>query len=67
MNNQRCLPTDKGPPFNADEPLDYLTKHGVRHRRRHRPQADGAAERFMKTTTKAIRTTHAEEKDGKLS
>lgn len=45
--------TDNGPPFNAAEFSNYLTEHGVRHRRitPYWPQANGEAEGFMKTVT----------------
>ena len=58
------LITDNGPPFNAVEFTEYLTEHGIHHRRitPYWPQANGEAERFMKTVTKAIRTTHVEGK-----
>ncbi|CAB3989654.1 Transposon Tf2-9 poly [Paramuricea clavata] len=56
--------TDNGPPFNAVEFTEYLAAHGVHHRRitPYWPQANGEAERFMKTVTKAIRTAHSEGK-----
>ncbi|CAB4007063.1 Transposon Tf2-9 poly [Paramuricea clavata] len=55
---------DNGPPFNAVEFTEYLAAHGVHHRRitPYWPQANGEAERFMKTVTKAIRTAHSEGK-----
>ncbi|CAB4040725.1 uncharacterized protein K02A2.6-like, partial [Paramuricea clavata] len=58
------LITDNGPPFNAVEFTEYLAAHGVHHRRitPYWPQANGEAERFMKTVTKAIRTAHSEGK-----
>ena len=58
------LITDNGPPFSAVEFTAYLAEHGVRHRRitPYWPQANGEAERFMKTVTKAIRTAHCEGK-----
>ncbi|XP_028408174.1 uncharacterized protein K02A2.6-like [Dendronephthya gigantea] len=54
--------SDNGPPFNAAEFTNYLNEHGVHHRRitPYWPQANGEAERFMKTVTKAIRTAHSE-------
>ncbi|CAB4040261.1 uncharacterized protein K02A2.6-like, partial [Paramuricea clavata] len=58
------LITDNGPPFNAVEFTEYLAAYGVHHRRitPYWPQANGEAERFMKTVTKAIRTAHSEGK-----
>ena len=58
------LITDNGPPFNAVKFTEYLSAHGVHHRRiaPYWPQANGEAERFMKTVTKAIRTSHSEGK-----
>ena len=58
------LTTDNGSPFNTVEFTEYLAEHGVRHRRitPYCPQANGEAERFMKTVTKAIRTANSEGK-----
>ena len=58
------LTTDNRPPLNAVEFTEYLAEHGVRHCRitPYCTQANGEAERFMKTVTKAIRTANSEGK-----
>ena len=54
--------TDNGPPFNGAMVKEFANYLGFHHRKITPlwPQANGEAERFMKTIGKAIRAAHAE-------
>ena len=55
------LKTDNGPPFTSHEWANYFRSHSTKHRKitPRWPQANGEAERFMRTLTKVIRIAHA--------
>ena len=61
------LKTDNGPPFNSTEFRDFANYLGFKHRKITPlwPQANGEAERFMKTITKAIHTARTENRSWK--
>lgn len=58
----RCLKTDNGPPFNSEHFSRFLTDMGCQHRKITPlwPQANGTAERFMRTLGKAVRVLHCQ-------
>ncbi|KAJ1198807.1 hypothetical protein NDU88_002646 [Pleurodeles waltl] len=51
------LRTDNGPPFSSHEFASYLASHAIQHRKitPRWPQANGEAERFMRTLNKVLR------------
>ena len=55
------LKTDNGPPFNGQEFSNFLKEHGIMHQRVTPlwPEANGEAERFMRTLNKNIRASEA--------
>lgn len=59
--------TDNGPPFNGSEFKEFANHLGFKHRKITPlwPQANGEAERFMKTIGKAIRAAHSEHRSWK--
>lgn len=59
--------TDNGPPFNGSEFKEFANHLGFKHRKITLlwPQANGEAERFMKTIGKAIRAAHSEHRSCK--
>ncbi|XP_062577717.1 uncharacterized protein K02A2.6-like [Saccostrea cucullata] len=59
--------TDNGPPFNGSLFKEFAKHLGFQHRKITPlwPQANGEAERFMKTIGKAIRAAHAEHRSWK--
>ncbi|XP_062610353.1 uncharacterized protein K02A2.6-like [Saccostrea cucullata] len=59
--------TDNGPPFNGLLFKEFAKHLGFQHRKITPlwPQANGEAERFMKTIGKAIRAAHAEQRSWK--
>ena len=59
------LKTDNGPPFQSHEFREFCEMWGIKHRKITPiwPQANGTAERFMRTLGKAIRVAHSEGKD----
>ena len=59
------LKTDNGPPFQSEEFRRFCRTLGIKHRRITplHPQANGTAERFMRTLGKAIRTAVTEGQD----
>ena len=56
------LKTDNGPPFQSEEFRNFCRSFGVKHRRITPlyPQANGSAERLMRTLGKAVRTAVTE-------
>lgn len=59
--------TDSGPPFNGSEFKEFANHLGFKHRKITPlwPQANGEAERFMKTIGMAIRAAHSEHRSWK--
>lgn len=57
--------TDNGPPFQSSDFKEYLTRLGIRHHRvtPQWPQANGEAERFMRTLNKILCIAVAEQSD----
>ena len=58
---------DNGLPFTSQEFQSYMTEIDVKHQKitPHWPQANSAAENFMKPLTKAVRAAHTEKKNWK--
>ena len=56
------LKSDNGPPMNSSEFASYATACGFKHRKitPHHPEANGEAERFMRTLNKTIRAATTE-------
>ena len=61
------IKSDSNPPFTSQEIQSYMTEIGVKHQKiiPHWPQANSAAENFMKPLTKAVRAAHTEKKNWK--
>lgn len=59
------IKTDNGPPFNGNEFAQFTKEHGIQHRKITPlwPEANGEAERFMRTLNKNIRALAAENKN----
>ncbi|XP_060564205.1 uncharacterized protein LOC132723493 [Ruditapes philippinarum] len=52
--------TDNGSPFQGREFANFASKMGCKHRLH--PEANGIAERFMKTLTKSVLASHVQER-----
>ena len=67
MEYLRLSRVTNGPPFASQEFQSYMTEIGVKHQKitPHWPQANSAAENFMKPLTKAVHAAHTEKKKWK--
>ena len=61
----KVVKSDNGPPFQSSDLADYALRSGFKHRRVTPlwPEANGEAERFVRTIKKAIRAAKVEHQD----
>ena len=64
----KVVKTDNGPPFQSSDFKDFANQAGFRHRKITPlwPEANGEAERFMRTLNKYVRAVTAECKDWRM-
>ena len=64
----KVVKTDNGPPFQSSDFKDFANQAGFRHRKITPlwPEANGEAERFMRTLNKYVRAATAECKDWRI-